>query len=890
MKDFLKYVTVRNYLNFGEYYFSPIMEASNGIALEYCKKVQNDNHSNPPLFFCFPEKKGASLWTSISILTNYFLEDYIDNVVGGINLKRGYKVKIFDSIAEVEKIENGKVYLKFKDQGGIPIKASLKTQISIVNSQRSLSLFKKYKTNLKEFKSSRNAISKILVPNDSDTINQHNLDSKVLLIAGRGNYLKIHNLLKETIIYGEPLSSIFPEKKNLVISPDLKKYKDLFNSDKENELNKFKDALKKFEELVELDVKSKLIELNMALGNEESISLEFEAQFLSFLEDYKSEIPKLKFLESLYPGYQDSIPENLRAVVINDICQINDYPNTINGFLKKRIPVIFISDRHIDNNYEIDFFKELFTLNPEFYRLNWNRQKIIALNECSQNVRFIDFELWRQSIRYSKQQIKIIVSPKNELDSFIPKLLKQIRNLDSFEILQKAFFNMFYPALFALKNSNASNIKAQELIIEFEKVFNEIKSKGLPKEIIQDFEKAIHFASNFDVNTKNYNSENNIYSNFLNTSIHERFNIPLEKKEVNIPTSNTNNILFTGYPYNEFTGKYLLNSICRDFIPNVTILCWPNESSLTMSYLRRRLKSSYFSDFLFHTIPIKNEVLLKNENDFESEIDLFLNINSPIPVEITQEANLEYLHKFKYSGYKNKKECDTVFNVKCNILNFEDGSFMFLPKRSSLLAEVEDNRGEIIIREVHFNELHIGSKIFKYKKDRRTYREISKNAKKIKDCFEKLEKWKDALELIYNDLDKNLDSLEKLLNQTKTKYNLSEGNPIKSSIQRWLFDDEIICPRASNLKIILLASNLEENEKHLMEMINAYKLVSSYTIGLSAKIKKNIVHQISSKTSKFDTFFVNIDGNNIPIETRTIASLDNNEILIDYHNTRKILC
>ncbi|MDO8340788.1 MAG: hypothetical protein Q7T59_02360, partial [Candidatus Woesebacteria bacterium] len=357
MKALLEFVGAKNHLKFGEYCFSPIMEASAGIALEYCKKVEKDKHKNPPLFFCFPEKKGASLWTSIAILTNYFLEDYIDNVVEGIKLKRGSIVKIFDCVAEIEKIIDGKVYLKFKDQGGIPIKNSLQSQISLVTSQRTLSLFKKYKSNLKESKTKRNAISKILVPNDADTINQNNLDSKVLLIAGRGNVKKIQELLNKIVFYNEPLSKIFPEKKNLIISPDLKVYKNLFNLENENQFFKFKDNLKKLEEYVKLnDAKIVLKELNTKLNEEAQISVEFDILFNSFVNDYKYEIPQLEFLEKNYPGFQDSLPENLRAVVINDICQINDYPETIEGFLRKNIPVIFVSNRNVENSYEIDFY------------------------------------------------------------------------------------------------------------------------------------------------------------------------------------------------------------------------------------------------------------------------------------------------------------------------------------------------------------------------------------------------------------------------------------------------------------------------------------------------------------------------------------------------------
>lgn len=892
MKELLNFLVAKNNLKFGDYCFSPITEASAGIALEYCKKVSKDNQALQPIFFCLPIKNASSLWTSIIILTNYFLEDYINNVVEGISFRKNEKVKIFNCIAKISRVTPDIIYLNFRDQDGIPINKKLQSQLSKVDLNRSLSLKKRYDENFKDAKNKRNAISKILVPNDSETINQNNLDSKVLLIAGRGNTIKFHELLNEIIIYDEPLSKIFPENKNLIISPDLKKYKDLFNLDKEKELIKFKDALKKLEELVELDVKSTLIELNIKLRKKESISLEFEAQFLSFLEEYKNKIPQLKFLETLYPGHQDSFPENLRALVINDISQIIDYPDTINGFLKKRIPVIIISNRNIDIIYDSDFYKRIFNNNPDYYRLNWNRKKIVALNVCSnEHSNYIDIELWLQCKRYSQQQINIHVSSKDELDTLSPIIYKHIRSLVGFENLQKAFWVYLYPALYALKNSIKTNNQVKDLIFEFKQVFDETMFNGISQEVIKDFERVILLASQFNENTKFYESDSDVFSNLLITSNHHKIVIPVEKKKVNIPTSITNSILFTGYPYNEYSGRYLLNSVCRDYVPDLSVLCWPNEASLTMNYLKKRIRSGYFSDNLFDTFPINNSYLLKDENDFENEISTFLNIDFSLQSEdIEQESDLDYIHTFKYHGYGIQNDGDAAFKVKCNILNFDDGSFMFLPKRSSVLAQAENSQGGKSIIETNFDDLSIGYKIFKYKKDRSTYREISKNDNKIKECFEKLEIWKEALENVYNSLDNNLDSLEKLLNQTKEKYNLIEGNPIKTSIQRWLFDDEIICPRPDNLIIILLAAKVEENENKLAELIKAYKEVSSYTIGLSANIKKNITKQFSSKTSTIDIFYVNINGNKIPVETRTIASLDKNEIEIDYRNTRKILC
>ncbi len=37
-------------------------------------------------------------------------------------------------------------------------------------------------------------------------------------------------------------------------------------------------------------------------------------------------------------------------------------------------------------------------------------------------------------------------------------------------------------------------------------------------------------------------------------------------------------------------------------------------------------------------------------------------------------------------------------------------------------------------------------------------------------------------------------------------------------------------------------------------------------------------------------FVINIDGESIEVETRTISTVDRNGIEVDYYNTRKIIC
>ena len=200
------------------------------------------------------------MWTAVSILTNYYFEDYINNEVDGITFKKGDKVKIFNCIALIERISKEKVILRFSDQGGIPVNKRLRSHLSKVNSQRLLSSKKKFFKNYLENKNRRNPISKILVPNDAETINQNNLESRVLLIAGRGNVKGLQELLNEVKIYDTALSKIYPENNNLIIKPDLKQFKDFFDTGKLNDLLEFKKILNKLFDIIDIDNAKKDLE------------------------------------------------------------------------------------------------------------------------------------------------------------------------------------------------------------------------------------------------------------------------------------------------------------------------------------------------------------------------------------------------------------------------------------------------------------------------------------------------------------------------------------------------------------------------------------------------------------------------------------------------------
>ena len=896
MREILSALNNKNHLTLGKYSFSPLMELSGGIVLDYCDKIYTDKCERAAFISCFPQKKGAALWLSVIVLTNAFLDDHINNIVDGIQFEKEDKVKIFNSVAEIERVTHEKIFLKFKDQGGIPINSRLRGQLSQVGNSRALSLKKKFSKNYFELKNKRNTISKILIPNDAEIINQNNLDSKVLLIAGRGNVKGFYELLNDSIFYEEKLSKTFGLGKNLIIKPDLKPFIHFFDKEIKLKLDSFGKSLVK---LSQISINDAFINENVwafldRLDNEDGISVDFEIDFLSFVEEYEGEFEEqLSFILAKFPGVQEALPTKLKAVVLNDISQINEYSETINGFLALKIPVIVVSNRNVTKVTDIEFYNNFFKNNPEYYRINWNRKKIQDLIECASESNFIDEDLWNQSKRYASQQIKITVTEGSELDILIGELLSNIKELDEFERLQKAFYKFFYPALYALKNSYSKTAEVTNLISEFKYIFDDIKVAGLPKSTIALFEKGIRIAYDYLYNSKNYDPRDNVFSNHLPALDLNQVYIPCEMDKKNLSTSKKSKLIFTGYPYQEYSGKFLLNSVCIDFIPDVEILCWPHEGSLTYNYLYRRLIAGCFTDNVIGDYDFPNKFLLKETSEFTKEVESFLQIDSNLQIEQEQEADLAYLHTFKYKGYSNTENSESIFKVKCNTLNFRDESFMFLPKKSSILAETECEGDDIKVANLKFSQISVGLRVFKYQKDRTLFKDIAKKNVELKNAYDNLDIWREKLEDIFDSCKRNVGKLYELLKNAQNKFGILDAKPTKGNLRNWLFDEDMIMPNHANVQLILSAAfDSDENiEGKVNNLQSDYLSIKAHRIQLSHKIKKTISQQfVNASDIRDGEIEIELNGVTIFVDVKTIESLDQSNIDIEYHHTRKILC
>jgi len=249
MQNLLERLNTKYDLKLGKKQFSPVMQCSIGLAMQYRELVKNGLHS--PFHLNFPDKQNAALWLSVALLRNYILNDYIyqsEDRIEELNIKVGEKVEIFDVVAVFSGVRNSKLLLKFSDQDspiGIPddwakyLNATNRTKVN------KYYLFAK---NKKAAKNNRNAISKLLEPNSPKLINQGILKSRVLVIAGRGNTGDFANRLKEERLYSTPLSGVFNIGKNIIIKPDLEDFKFLSDSDSNEDTQFFEKNFLRFKD------------------------------------------------------------------------------------------------------------------------------------------------------------------------------------------------------------------------------------------------------------------------------------------------------------------------------------------------------------------------------------------------------------------------------------------------------------------------------------------------------------------------------------------------------------------------------------------------------------------------------------------------------------------
>lgn len=916
---FLKSAKKEFFLEFGQHKISPITQISSFILLKYIAEFKKEKNISiaAPFFYSFPNKKMASVWLSISLLTNFFYEDYIEcEGKPRFDPEIGKKYLINKSVVQFRHKKTIKgcekyIFIFRGENNTLSFEKNICSSLKNVSQNRSLNTIQHYKKSKRASKLKRTPISKILMPNEEFVINDEILESKILIIAGRGNTLNINKFLEEKEIDQESLWTIYSPNNNIIVRPDLHEYKSIFDKEYNSKFNKFIDWTKKLileTSIKQVDLSEKLKELLDLISNDITITSNVDNKFFEILEEFEEE-PKLQKLKDLfYPGVGFELPKGLRAVIINDINQLEEYPETINGILRKKIPVIFVSNRFVEGLSDLTFYKRLFKdINWESsYRLNWNRKKIksiIRQNYHSEN--YLDKELWDICLKYASQKIEIFISKEPEglnLDRTIVFLQKQITSLVGFENLKSAFFDFLYPALYTFKNTNyiRKDSSINGIINSFMEVWDENKKYISDEVFLSEMDRITKKLSSEDFdNSKSY-PEENLFVSTVPIPGHGELNIPFTIED-NLGEDINASINFTGFPYREYSGKFLRDSSLTYFVPQINIFCWPNEGNLTYNYLKRRIEAGYFIDMLPSYIQFPKELLIEGYNDVYSEIDDLLTINNLNYIECgeefhDQENEISYIDNFRFEKFKSlENENDKFkFSVECNIIRFKDGSFMFLPHNSYVLGELEYDSGRNAIKRLKFDQLTNNLRIFKYDRNQINYSNLLIGNKEIEKAKKELDKWRETLTKLANNFDTLLD-LNMYLLKIKNKNNFLESNPEINNLKRWFNDDDLIAPSESNVRLIIIggieknfiAGNLDEI---IFKIMDAFKFIKRTHISIGHQIKSAISVQLNNNSDSGINFSVQAHGIEFDIIGKRIVELQKSNIKIDYNNTRKFQC
>lgn len=885
-------------LTLGNKSFSPIMQLSIGLSMKYHKEVENGFQK--PFHLNFPDKQDSALWLSVALMRNFLLDDYINqptNRIEDYGIKKGDKVELFGTVCTYEGSIKDNIRLGFSDQDSpIAITNKLVRYVNPTNKKR-VNKFRLFGKKKKETRANRNAISNLLEPNEPILVNEKILESKVLVVAGRGDTGNFSQRLKDERLFETSLHDLFNFGQNLIIKPDLEDFTFLGKKEDPNVEERFKNRFLRFiNELIE-ELPDRKNDIDSLVENVKENDYRFK-KFKNLFDEIVSECDqesKYHKIKENYPGIKEKLPKNLKSVVINDIAQLETYRGVIEELLRRGIPVLVISNRYIEDKKALSFFDNYFKTHADDLRISWNKKKIQEISKTSLNVESsLDYELWKKCLKFSKQKIKIETTESHPVDDLLMDVQRTISNLEGQERLRNAYWRYFNPLIYSFKNSAAYEPYHDDLLTEFLSVFKEVKvtlTKNLRsifdkivlelktnKESFKSFDKrAILFGQHIDFEGKSVIFPKGDYTYISNESIN----------------SSTSQITFPGFPLNEPLNNFLLDSINEHIIQDINIVCWPKEGRLTYHYILNRLKAGYYSDNIPETWKFPDKLLLKDESDIQDEIHqtLILDLDSQTDVkENNIEAEEEVLRKistFKYSAYQNSSSSETNAKASCNIIDLQGNKFMFLPKPSSVMAKIETEGDKYQIKKAKYNDLKAGDEIFQYELSRHRLRELSKDADHRDDIFSKLELWKDSLKKSFMEEGYDLKKLLKRLKKVQSENNL-DASPSNQNLRNWLFDDDMLSPEIENLQMILYADSDSERINEFSNIYDAYKKARALSRTVSSEIKKLIIKKLKSMNlSDKSNFEIQVFSSPMEINFRKIKRLQKANIEVEYQHTRK---
>ncbi|MBO0329747.1 hypothetical protein [[Muricauda] lutisoli] len=920
MKDFLNNSIRRYHLKLGKYEFSPVVQLSTSISLDYFEAVKNSDTSSP-LILTFPSKHNAALWLSSLLLINKFFYDCVsksDNRIKKLGLKAGDKIDIFSSTAIFKGINpNDELVISFSDGASAYIDIQ---NAQFVNSARKnmVNKFAHFVKKKRSFLRQRKAITQIL--NLHLNPNLDALESKIILISGRGKVGSFRRTLKDTELYDESLADTVLLDKNLIISPDLSYFDGIQDKSVSTNESFFTSAMTSILNSIQSDDSDlrKDIEYLLTIAETELRTRVFVEALTKLINDLSEEDDllvfgnKLKGLFSHYPGIEENILESVDAVIINEIQQLNEYPETIGTILTNKIPVIIISDRVITEFKEFDLYKNLFNSETyrECFRFNWDKIKLDLLNLQRDNrERFIDFHLNNLCVNSINQEVKIIEFESGEFDSIyqIFESKDLLGQLNDFELLQKAYYQILRPILYVVKNSS-QRIDTTEIIESlnaFEKIFKE-SSAGLNEAIKERIFEGLSGFKKYVLTGKEPKPHKEVDDSyfFQNILINDhKCTIPEERDEslvrhYNDIDESEESITFFGYPYRDYYFKFLARSCFNFIIPKLKLYLNECESSVTKNFLISKFKAGYFVESLPNTVEGLESYLITSQEEVDDLIaDIFSSDKEIIQgndEEMIEFDNFEkLLNDIRYSEFKTSNsngESDGAYILKCDVLHFNDGGYLFMPHKRRILLLRESQTHEMKSEYALVDNISIGDIAVDLNVSRRSISDYLEDSGAIRNDLDKLDVWRNVLISEfekYQDIHRLMDSLS----QANDDFDIG-GSPEIYNVARWLHDDSLLSPNEENLRMILsIHYNQEDIPQLVDEIVRSRRIIIKAKNKLNRTVKERLSKLMTDSYSELENeFTVAINGINVAGRKAEIVGIEKrNDLSVEYHSTMKFI-
>lgn len=900
MLDVITTFQKKYHLKLGNKPSSPVMNFSAGLVLQYAGNLKNAPQGDrKPFYLAVPNKEHFVTQFCCTLLLNYLFEDYCCADLQ--TLKIGDKVKIFGSTVKFSgqvdsKDGVSKIRLILRDtrrstNNRVTVPSHYVSFMSEADPKKLLSTAfgkkNKFYTN-----NDLNALFDLEV---EEALNPSALDSSLFLAAGRGHVGSIRQKLKAGICINQSLADVFQLDRNLILSPDLEKLASVFKTSSCGDNSYFIEGLR--EDLMALTEKyendDKVLYLTSSLADKldkGDFSEDFKKLFHLLAEAIDaSDRSRLLGLGDHIPVESAELPDNLRIVVLNGIDLVRQYGNTIYGLVARGIPVVVITDLP-ELAYDTEGITDRLM---DSYRFCWHREEVKKLIDPNYSG-YNDDLFWRQCVNYANQQITIrsYNDPAGEKLFNVFESNISFARMDGFELLKKAYYQHLRPALYLLKNTpgqyrNINNIVEEQAGI-FSRAFESVKNQ-LPKDLAFSLADGLSILKEYKSNAKQLPYNQHVFTQLIAFPDNLNVEVPhflIESLQIeHLQAFNQKALVFTGFPYREWNGRYLFDAVFCQFIPSLTILAWPEEAKRTTGFILKKFRNSGFDDWLPEWIS--NEMPnweIPPHNKRPDEADLIIQdgfVSNPVLEPTTQSKYDEDTFEGIQKSISNFRFTDLLssfgevghYLVSVDVLHFYDGSYMLLPHGRGgriQLAMIEDGVADKII-EASFHEVSLGDVIICFDMNRQVIREITRGH--LNEAYELVDQWRTHLENLLMKNDKQFATLETHLNKQKELMGLTESNPSRQNLMRWFYDSDILAPQSGNLHLILQDNGLSKTqaESTVSQIKEAKSVIIKGSNEVSERIKDKAVVLLKNREMQLGDFSLDVDGVSVEVQCGRIT-------------------